>query len=53
MFNENDLERVYVVGQEINDRNVEKRRRLIPSMIRGDWDYHTMMQFPMKWTYGK
>ena len=24
MFNENDLERVYVVGQEINDRNVEE-----------------------------
>ena len=24
MFNENDLEKVYVVGQEIDDQNVEE-----------------------------
>ena len=32
---------------------LEKRRSLTLSMIRGDWAYHNMMQFPMKWIYGK
>ena len=53
MFNENDLEDVYVLGQTSNDQKGEDTEESDTEHEQRYWHYHSMMRFPTQRIYDK